>query len=108
MDKLLEALSAKGIDGSGMDGEQIRKVAKAVGLDPVDFLPRSVEIKQHTNKRHETNTFIVTDPYVVGRKEDGSARTVRGLFQRVETLDQVLADLTAAKGLLSAPESDEE
>jgi len=102
MDKLLEALAEKGVDASSMTKEQTLKVAKAVGLDPVNFLDREVNIVPYTNKRKETNQFVETSPFVVGQKADGTAQTVRGLFLRVEALDQAIADLQAAKAGLGA------
>ena len=108
MESLLEALAAKGIDASAMTEEQIRKVAKAVGVDPLDHLPRDVKIVPYTNKRKETNQFVETAPFVVGRKADGTAATVRGLFLRVEALDQAISDLQAARGLLPSESDDEE
>lgn len=104
MEKLLEALSEKGVDASAMDEAQVRKVAKALGVDPIDYLPREVEIKQHTNKRDETNQFVATEAFVVGRKKDGTAQTVRGLFLRTEALDQAIEDLQRAKGMLASSE----
>lgn len=101
MDKLLEALAQKGVDASAMSGEQIEKVAKAVGIDPIDYLPRNVEVVDYTNKRNETNRFVKTPGFVVGRKEDGTAQIVKGLFLRVDALDQAIADLQAAKAGLT-------
>lgn len=100
MDKLLEALAEKGISTDALDEGQIRGVAKAMGIDPAEYLPRQVEIVPYTNKRKETNTFVKTENFTVGRKDDGSAQTVRGLFLRVEALDQAIADLQAARGLV--------
>jgi len=100
MESLLQALAEKGIDASAMTEDQIRKVAKAVGVDPLDHLEREVKIVPYTNKRKETNQFVETPPFVVGRKDDGTAQTVRGLFLRVECLDQAIADLAAARELL--------
>ena len=98
MESLLEALAAKGItETSEMSEEQLLKVAKAVGVDPLDHLPREVKIGPYTNKRGEQNTFVQTPPFVVGRGDDGMAKTVRGLFLRVEALDQAIEDLQRAK-----------
>lgn len=107
MDKLLEALAEKGIQTDALDEDQVRGVAKAMGIDPADYLPRSVKIVPYTNKRKETNTFVSTDAFTVGRKEDGSAKTVRGLFLRVEALDQAIADLQAARGLVATESNSE-
>jgi hypothetical protein len=108
MDELLAALNEKGVDASGMDEEQLRKVSKALGVDPLDYLPRKVEVVPYTNKRKQTNDFVSTDSFVVGRKEDGSALTVRGLFLRVEALDQAIEDLKVARGLVQSDDSTEE
>lgn len=101
MESLLAVLAEKGIDASAMTEDQIRKVAKAVGVDPNDHLPRKVEIIDYTNKRKETNKFVKSSNFVVGRKDDGTAKTVQGLFLRVEAVDQALADLHAARNLLT-------
>ena len=108
MEELLSALAEKGVDASGMDEEQLRKVSKALGVDPIDYLPREVKVVPYTNKRHQTNQFVETPPFVVGRKDDGAAQTVRGLFLRVEALDQAITDLQAARGLVSGDDSTEE
>lgn len=106
MESLLKALAEKGVDASSMTPEQVKKVAKAVGVDPLDHLPRDVEIVDYTNKRKETNKFVQTPSFVVGRKDDGTAQTVRGLFLRVEALDQAIVDLQAAREGL--PSGDDE
>ena len=105
MEELLAVLSEKGVDASGMDQEQLRKVSKALGVDPVDYLPREVKVVPYTNKRKETNQFVETSAFVVGRKKDGTTQTVRGLFLRVEALDQALEDLKAARGRVSSDDS---
>ena len=48
----------------------------------------------------ETNN-TKTDNFAVPGREAGKAGTARGLFLRVEAIEQAIADLTAAKGLLS-------
>jgi len=102
MDKLIEAMQAMGISvNDDMDDAQIQKVAKAVGLEPLDYLEREVKIIPYTNKRKETNTFVETPPFVVGTKADGKSATVRGLFLRVEALDQCIEDLLSARELLT-------
>jgi len=107
MDKLLEALAEKGIKMSGCEDDEIKKVAKNVGIDPIDYLDREVEIVQHENKRDEKNTFVKTPSFVVGRKDNGMAQTVRGFFLRVEALPQAIADLTAAQAMLDEAEAPE-
>jgi len=101
MDKLIEAMQALGISvNEDMTSEQIQKVAKAVGLEPLEYVEREVKIVPYTNKRKETNTFVETPPFVVGKDANGKSRTIRGLFLRVEALDQAIEDLTAARDLL--------
>ena len=103
---LLSALAEKGIRLQGVSEAEVIKIAKGCGIEPLDYLPREVEVTDYTNKRGQTNKFVSTPSFVVGRKEDGSAQTVRGLFLRVEALDQAIADLQAAKASLAG--SDEE
>lgn len=104
MDKLLEALAERGIKVSGLKEEETLKLAKAVGLEPLDFLPREVELVDYTNKRNETNRFIRTPAFVVGHEEGGKAKTIQGLFLRVDALDQAIADLQAAKQMVDSEE----
>ena len=102
MEKLLAVLAEKGFNiTEAMDEEQIFKLAKAVGVEPLDYIPREVKVVPYTNKRRETNRFVETPPFVVGKSVDGKTRTTRGLFLRVEALDQAIADLTSARELLT-------
>lgn len=101
MEKLLKALSEAGIDlPEGTEDAQVQSVAKAMGLDPDDFIPRQVEIVKYTNKRKETNTFVKTPSFFVGVNEKGKKVKVQGLFLRVDALDQAIADLTEARDIL--------
>jgi hypothetical protein len=101
VEKLIAALNEAGLAITPeMGEEQITKVAKAMGIEPLDYLERKVEITQHTNKRNQTNTFVATPPFVVSR-ENGQTRSVRGLFLRVEALDQAIEDLLAARELIN-------
>jgi len=96
----LEALAERGIKTDSLDEDQVRNVARAMGLDPGEYLPRSVKIEPYTNKKNETNTFVKTESFVIGRNKNGTAKMARGLFLRVEALDQAIADLQAARGLV--------
>ena len=109
MESLLKALAEQGVDASSMPEEQVLKVARAIGIDPDDHLPRAeVVVGPYTNKRKQTNNFVQTDAFVVGHDEKGKAIKVRGLFLRVEALDQAISDLQAARGLLASSEDDKE
>lgn len=97
MDRLLAALAEKGIRLEGVSDQEIVKIAKGVGIEPLDHLDREVEVVDYTNKRGERNMFVKTPRFVVGRKDDGTAVTVSGLFLRLDALDQAIEDLQAAK-----------
>ena len=102
MEKLIAVLAEKGFNiTADMDEEQILKVAKAVGVEPLDYIERQVKIVPYTNRRGMAYRFVETPPFVVGKSVDGKTRTTRGLFLRVEALDQAIADLTSARELLS-------
>lgn len=94
MEKLLAALAEKGIRLTGCSDAEICKVAKGVGLDPDHFLPRALIVERYTNKRKETNVFAKTPSFVVGTNENGKPKKVRGLYLRVDALDQAIEDLT--------------
>ena len=50
MESLLKALAEKGVDAESMSQEQVLKVAKAVGIDPDNHLPRKeVVVGPYTN-----------------------------------------------------------
>ena len=101
MKKLIKALNDAGLNiTSDMDEDQIRKIATAMGMEPLDYIERKVEIKKHTNQRDQTNTFVTTQPFVVGKK-DGKVRTIQGAWIRVEIVDQMLEDLLIARDLLN-------
>jgi len=102
MDKLIEAMQAMGIAvNDEMSEEQIQKVAKAVGLEPLEYVERSVEVVDYTNKRNQTNKFVSTPNFLLGKDAAGKTKTTRGLFLRVEALDQAIEDLIAARELLN-------
>ena len=109
MEQLLQAIEEAGMKiPAGTETEKVLGVAKALGLDPVDYLPREVEIVEHTNKRKQTNTFVKTGYFVVGRKENGRADTVRGPFIRLSILDELIEDLNKARDLRDANLTDGE
>lgn len=98
MDKLIAKMQELGISvNDGMTDDQIQSVAKAVGLEPLEYVDRNVEIVDYTNKRNQTNKFVSTPAFILGKDKDGKTKTTRGLFLRVEALDQAIEDLLAAK-----------
>lgn len=102
MEKLLEAIKAKGaVLAPDTDEKTIKKVARSMGIDWKEHVDRQpARLVKHTNKRNETNLFIETDPFVIGRNSKGKIQTVRGLFIRVDALDQCIDDLVQARELL--------
>lgn len=93
MESIREQLKAMGVDTTAMNDDTVRNVAKALKLD----LPRQVEIVDYKGARYvKTENFSV--PSRPGQDKPGSARN---LFLRVEAIDQAIADLLAAKGLLT-------
>lgn len=108
MEALLEAIKEKagGLDLAGREEKEVNQVARALGLDPFNFTPHTVEIVEHTNKRGETNRFVKTSKYRVGTNDKGFATTVQGLFLRVDILDAVIEDLVKARGMLAAEAAD--
>lgn len=81
-----------------MEDQQVRDVAKSLGID----VPREIEIREHKGAM-----YIVTEPVEVPRVNargecvKGKTTVTRGLFLRVEALDQQLEDLQRAKRLLT-------
>jgi len=92
MEGIREQLKAKGVDTTGMDDTTVRNVARALKLD----LPRQVEIVDYKGAR-----YVKTENFAVPGREANKAGTARALFLRVEAVDQAIADLLAAKGLLT-------
>ena len=105
MDKLRELLSKSGISSSAlekMDESQVRQLAKALKIDPTPFLPRNVKIEEGKNGAR----YVVTDGFSVPKLKDkklvvGENSLAKNLYLRVEAIDQAIADLVAAKGLLN-------
>ena len=93
MEAIRTQLLALGVDASKFDDETVRKIAKAMNI----AVPRQVEIVEYKGARYvKTENFAVP-----GRKENDKPGTARNLFLRVEAVDQALADLLEAKGLLT-------
>ena len=108
MEALVEAIKDKagGLDFSGKPEKEIKAAARALGIDPFEHTPHTVELVTHTNKRDETNRFVKTSAYKVGVNSKGFAQTVQGLFLRVDCLDQVIEDLLEARRMLDAESVD--
>ena len=96
MEELKNTVTAMGVDCTKLSDEQVRNVAKALGLPTI----REVEIKEHNGAM-----YVVTEGYSVPHKNaPGKTQTARGLFLRVEAIPQALADLKAAMGLVNREE----
>lgn len=101
---LKEAIQATGMATEGLSDEQIVKVGRALGLET----PLTVEIVEYTPKGKnatpgnyvKTSNFPVTD-------SKGTKFDARGLFLRVEALDQAIEALQQAKALVDADDSED-
>lgn len=102
MDKLISKLGEMGINvNASMDPKTIQNIAKGVGINPLEYVERQVEIVPYTNKRGETNMFVRTPALPLGMDAKGKLKEAQGVFVRLEALDQLIEDLLAAKGLIS-------
>lgn len=105
MDKLKDVLAGHGISRDAldkMDEAQLKNLAKAFKVDVRAVLPRSVKIETGKNGAQ----YVVTESFTVPKYTNkqavkGETAQTRNLYVRVEAIDQIIADLTAAKGLLS-------
>ena len=105
MEKLKEVLAGHGVARAAldaMDDAAIKNLARAFNLNVRDFLPRNVKIETGKNGAQ----YVVTETYTVPKYANkvlvpGETSPSRNLYVRVEAIDQIIADLTAAKGLLS-------
>lgn len=101
MDKLIAALKEKGLNISPkMEEGQIITIAKSMGIEPLDYMERTVEIVPYTNKKGQTNNFVKTPNFTLGVDAKGKTKTTGGLFLRVEALDQAIHDLMAARDII--------
>jgi hypothetical protein len=98
MSKLRSVLVEAGFPVEGMDEKQLKAIARAASIE----LPREdVQIVDYTPKNGgESARYVKTSPFVIGTKEDGTKVTAKGLFLRVEAIDQAVEELMRAKGLL--------
>ena len=104
MDKLISKIAEHGISLDAlkaMDEAQLKALAKAFNIDVRGFLPRDVKIETGANGAQ----YVVTEGFVVPKYANkavvsGETTLSRNLYVRVEAIDQIIADLTAATGLL--------
>ena len=97
MDQIKTQLLALGINTDKMDEAQLRGVAKAMNIK-CPPKPRQVKIVKNDKNGY---MYVSTDAYtnLPGKSADKES-SGRPLYIRVETLDDAIADLVAAKGLL--------
>ena len=105
MEKLIAKLAELGVNVNAEMGEDtVARIAQSMGIQPLDYMERQVKVVDYTNKRGQTNKFIETPAFNLGKDEKGNTKTTRGLFLRVEALDQAIADLAAARKLIVGDE----
>jgi len=97
MNKLQKKLIKAGFPVEGMDEKQLKSIARAANIE----IPREdVQIVEYTPKGgDEPARYVKTSPFVIGKK-DGKNVNAKGLFLRVEAIDQAMEELARAKGLL--------
>lgn len=103
MDKLRAILATKGASADAlakMNDDMIVGLSRAFGVDPTPYLPR--EVRLETGKVGAT--YVVTRGYPVPKYKDGKptgeVSLARGLYARVDAIDDMIEDLITAKGLL--------
>ncbi|KKL04517.1 hypothetical protein LCGC14_2615270 [marine sediment metagenome] len=104
MEQLREKLVESGVARDtveAMDKEQLKNLAKAFNINPVEYLPRTVEIVTGKNGAR----YVVTEGYVVPKYKNqkevaGETSLAKNLYTRVEAIDKQVEDLLIAKGLL--------
>ena len=103
MEKLKQLLVEKGVSRKFLDTAEldiIKNVAKVFKIDPTPHMPRDVRLKVNT----ETGaTYVVVDKYPVPKVKDGKytgeTGVARGIYARVELIDDIISDLLIAKGM---------
>ena len=102
MEQLKEALVGCGIGREAldaMDDAQIKNLARAMKLDPAQFLPREVRVEIGKNGAE----YVVTEGYPVPKFKDkklvpGETSLSRNLYVRKEAIPQIIEDLLPFAG----------
>jgi hypothetical protein len=102
-DGLVEAVEKTGMSTEGLTEEQLIAIGKTLGLE----VPLRVEVVEYTNKRGDKGNYVKTSGFPF-TGSDGKQHEARGLFLRVETVDQAIEALQTAKQLLAAEPTDGE
>jgi len=102
---LVEAIESTGMSTDGLSEDQIIKIGKTLNLE----VPLKVEVVEYTpkGKNSTKGLYVKTSGFPVTDSE-GNRFEARGLFLRVEAVDQALEALQTAKALLEADEHDGE
>lgn len=90
-----QELQARGVDTSKLSPAEMAKVGRALGIKAPP--PHMVEVVEYTPKGSDSScNYVKTSNFEVG-----GGKSCRGLFLRVEAIDQAIEDLLAAKAALS-------
>lgn len=94
MDNVRTQLEALGISTKALSDDQVKAIAKAMKV----AMPREVQIVPYNGA-----DYVKTEGFAVPHKSGDASKTqqARGLFVRVEALDQAIEDLQAAKASLA-------
>ena len=101
MEKIRADLTAKKIDCSSMSDKEVRGVARALGFAnvPTDPVAHNVEIVESTPEGKTTpRKYVKTGSFVIN--QGGKDEVSRGLYLRVEHINQAIEDLQKARELL--------
>jgi hypothetical protein len=103
LNTLKQLLAEKGVSRSFLDTAEVdmlKGISKAFNIDPTPYLPRDVrlEVSKKTGA-----TYAVVDGYPVPKikngKSTGEVGLARGIYVRVEAIDNIIKDLLVAKGM---------
>lgn len=102
---LVEAIQNTGMSTDGLSEDQIIQIGKTLNLE----VPLRVEVVEYTpkGKNAKTGHYVKTSGFPV-TDADGNSFEARGLFLRVEAVDQAIEALQTAKAMLEADEHDGE
>jgi len=102
-DGLVEAIQATGMSTDGLSEDQILTIGRTLKLE----VPLKIEVVEYTGKNKVTANYVKTSNFPLPEGAPGNG-TARGLFVRVEVIDEAIDALQQAKAMLEAAEHDGE
>jgi len=105
---LVQQIEERGMSCDGLTQEQVLDIGKTLKLERPK-MPLKVEVVEYTGKNKVTAHYVKTSnfPLPAGAPAPKTENpTARGLFVRVEVLDEAIDALQQAKAMLSAASTD--